>query len=161
MKLVIAGSAEFGGSYIRQVEAAAAAVPGVVLAGFQSGETLSQLFANAALFCLPSSHEGMPIALLEALGYGLPVLASDIPANLAIDLERRNYFPCGDIDALADAMRDKLEAPPSPEAVRTRASVAVQKYGWGGITEQTAALYEAVLSAGRNRLSATPQQSHL
>lgn len=160
LKLVIVGSAEFGGRYMRQVEAAAAEVPGVVMTGFQTGETLSQLFAHAALFCLPSSHEGMPIALLEALGYGLPVLASDIPANLAIGLEQRNYFPCGDIDALCEGLRRKLDAPPSPEVIRRRAGLAVQTYGWGSVTERTAALYDAVLSEGRSRVSAPQHQWH-
>jgi glycosyltransferase involved in cell wall biosynthesis len=59
LKLVIAGAADHAGSYQRNVEAAAAATPGVVMAGFQRGEALSQLYRHAALFVLPSSHEGM------------------------------------------------------------------------------------------------------
>ena len=108
MTLVIAGGSEHAGRYLEAVQAAAQAVPNVRLVGVQTGETLAQLYANAALFVLPSSHEGMPIALLEALGYGLPVLASDIAANLALDLGPDAYVPLGDTDALAGAMRAKL-----------------------------------------------------
>jgi len=36
---------------------------------------------NASLFVMPSYHEGLPIALLEAMSYDLDVVVSDIPAN--------------------------------------------------------------------------------
>jgi glycosyltransferase involved in cell wall biosynthesis len=43
------------------------------MAGFQSGLALRELHAQAGIFLLPSSHEGLPIALMEALRHGLPV----------------------------------------------------------------------------------------
>ncbi len=70
LKLALIGSAEYTAEYAGTVRARAAAVPGVVLTGALQGEELSALFSHAALFVLPSSHEGMPIALLEAMGYG-------------------------------------------------------------------------------------------
>ena len=41
---------------------------------------------------MPSYHEGLPIALLEAMSYNLNVLVSDIPANLEVGLKKENYF---------------------------------------------------------------------
>lgn len=144
LKLVIAGAADHAGHYQRAVEAAAAATPGVVMAGFQRGEALSQLYRHAALFVLPSSHEGMPMVLLEALSYGTTSLASDIDANLALDLGRDSYFPLGAVDALADAMRLKLAAP-NPAESAERAARVLDSFGWGAIVDRTMDVYESAL----------------
>jgi glycosyltransferase involved in cell wall biosynthesis len=114
------------------------------MTGFQSGGNLAALFSNAALFILPSSHEGMPIALLEALGYGLPVLASDIPANLEVGLPPEDYFPLGNIDALAAAIERKLAELYLPEEGRQRARRIEEQYGWSSIAERTAVVYRSL-----------------
>ncbi|MBK5569274.1 MAG: glycosyltransferase family 4 protein [Ensifer sp. SSB1] len=146
MRLVIAGGAEFDTPYVREVKTLAGEVPGVVLTGFQSGDRLAELFANAALFVLPSSHEGMPIALLEAMAYGLPLLASDIVPNRELDLASDEYFPLGDIDALASGITAKLAAPLSDDEVRERAAHAEATYSWTNVAQRTAAVYSALLA---------------
>jgi glycosyltransferase involved in cell wall biosynthesis len=85
-KLVLAGALDPPDDYIRAVLSLADTTPNIVLTDFQSGSALQELYANAGMFVLPSSHEGLPIVILEALSYGLPVLASDIPANLEVGL---------------------------------------------------------------------------
>ncbi|MCY1299309.1 Glycosyltransferase Gtf1 [compost metagenome] len=146
VRLVIAGGAEFETPYVREMRTLAAEVPGVVLTGFQSGDRLAELFANAALFVLPSSHEGMPIALLEAMAYGLPLLASDIIPNRELDLAPDEYFPLGDIDALAAGITAKLAAPLSDDDVRERAAHAEATYSWTNVAQKTAAVYSALLA---------------
>lgn len=42
---------------------------GVVLTGFIKGKKLHSLLTNCLCYCRPSSHEGLPIALLEAMSY--------------------------------------------------------------------------------------------
>ncbi|WP_199091268.1 glycosyltransferase, partial [Bosea sp. ASV33] len=148
LKLVIAGAADHAGAYQRAVEAAAAATPGVVMAGFQRGEALSQLYRHAALFVLPSSHEGMPMVLLEALSYGVPCLASDIDANLAVDLGPGGYFPLGAVDRLAEAMRAKLAAP-APAESAARAAQILGSFGWDAIVDRTMDVYESALLGWR------------
>lgn len=100
-KLAIVGASDHPDAYTQSVLDAIHAMPGVVATGFRAGLALRELYAHAGMFVLPSSHEGMPIAILEALSFGLPVVASDIPANLEIGLPVEHYFPLGDIDALA------------------------------------------------------------
>ena len=144
-QLVLAGGAEFETAYSREVVELAASVPGVVLTGFQRDARLASLFANAALFVLPSSHEGMPIALLEAMGFGLPVLASDIVPNRELRLAEEDYVPLGDIETLARKMGERLAAPlPEAESKALAARIAAT-YSWSGIAQKTHELYGALL----------------
>ena len=149
-KLVIVGKADHDSSYMREVEQAAAATPGVILAGFQYGAALAELYGRAALFVLPSSHEGMPIVLLEALSNGIPCLASDIDANLALDLGTENYFALGDLDALAEAMEQKLATPDTAHC-QARAIRIKDSYGWSPIVDRTITIYEDALAVWKPR----------
>lgn len=145
LRLVLAGDAEFKSAYAREVRKLAEETPGVVLTGFQSGEHLAELFANAGLFVLPSSHEGMPIALLEAMAYGLPVLASDIVPNTELGLAAECYFPLGNIEVLADAIAQRMQSLPGEDEMRSNAHEAATTYSWSGVAKKTDAIYRAAL----------------
>lgn len=133
-------------AYSKEVEALAKSA-GVVLTGFLKGAALQQIYTHAGAFVLPSSHEGLPIALLEALSYGLPVMASDIPANLAVGLEPTDYFRIGNLAELARGLR-RLSLLPRDERARAdrRRWVAAQ-YDWERIAKQTHALYWRIAQA--------------
>ncbi|WP_423594993.1 glycosyltransferase family 4 protein [Roseateles sp. MS654] len=65
------------------------------------------------LMVLPSRWEGMPLAILEAMSSGIPVIASDIPGNhhLVRDGSDGRLFPLDDADALAKATIDLIDDP--------------------------------------------------
>jgi glycosyltransferase involved in cell wall biosynthesis len=67
---------------------------------------MDRLYRDAALFVLPSRHEGMSNALLEAQAWGVPAVVSDIPGNRAVIDDGVNgmIVPVGDYHALADAI---------------------------------------------------------
>ena len=99
-KLVLAGDTDFEDDYSRKLKQMARE-KGVVLTGFIKGRKLHSLLSHTRCFVLSSSHEGLPIALLEAMSYHLPVIVSDIPANLEVGLKKECYFPCGNVEELA------------------------------------------------------------
>lgn len=144
-KLAIVGAADHQSPYVDQVKALAAKTPNVVLTGMQRGDDLAALYSNATLFVLPSSHEGMPIAMMEAMGYGLPVLASNITANLEVGLPEGDYFPLGDTQALAKQMAVKLDQPLSSKQAEVQSAEVAAIYGWSGIADQTLAVYQRLI----------------
>ncbi|MEO7558589.1 MAG: glycosyltransferase family 4 protein [Gammaproteobacteria bacterium] len=147
-KLVLVGAADHPDEYTRCIQARVAATPNVLCTGFQSGLALQELYAHAGLFVLPSSHEGLPIALLEALSFGLPVIASDIPANLEVGLDDDSYFPLGDTQALAALLR-KTTARAFTEEQRGRQRKWVkERYNWEAIALKT---YDTYLLACAKR----------
>jgi glycosyltransferase involved in cell wall biosynthesis len=141
-KLVLVGSG--AGEYTDKVQAAAREA-GVVLAGFQRGTALAQFYTHAGAFVLPSSHEGLPIALLEALTYGLPVIASAIPANVEIGLPATSYFPVGDVIALAGRLMAVAQVPLDEAARESRRHWVTEQYDWSRIAKQTYAVYHRVV----------------
>lgn len=144
-KLAIVGASDHPDAYVQSVLDAATRTPGVVCTGFQSGAKLAELFGHAGIFVLPSSHEGLPIALLEALSYGLPVIASDIPANLEVGLPPEHYFPLGDTTVLSERLIQYSLAPLDAEVRESRRQWVAGRYDWRRIAEQTLNMYRAAL----------------
>ncbi len=140
-KLVIAGAADHESDYARELIARAG--DRVIFAGVQSHATLKCLYQHCTLFVMPSHHEGLPIAALEAASCGAPMLLSDIPANLDIGLDPRNYFPVGDVAALTDMLdTDRAAFRIDSDAVRAR-------FSWDRAAEDTLAVYRSALAPGR------------
>lgn len=138
IRLAIAGDSDHEDGYSLSLKAKARE-NGVVLTGFIRGEKLNQLMSNASLFVLPSYHEGLPIALLEAMSYDLDVVVSDIPANRISALRSDDFFPAGDVRALSEALCRRCSAG------RTPRSYDLSPYDWDCIARRTVEVYEKVL----------------
>jgi glycosyltransferase involved in cell wall biosynthesis len=138
-KLVIAGKADHEDAYSRSLLAEAG--DRICFTGFQGHRELGILYRNASLFVLPSTHEGLPIAALEAASLGVPVLLSDIQPNLDIDLPADCYFPVGDIEAL----RGKILQPHA--AYRIDHEGIARRFDWSLVARETKDIYAAVCAA--------------
>lgn len=147
-KLAIVGASDHPDVYTRQVLETSANTPGVVCTGFQRGQGLRELYAHAGLFVLPSSHEGLPIAMLEALSYGLPVVASDIPANLEVGLPAEHYYPLGDVEALAARLSEFAARLLTSETRESRRAWVSERFDWRDIARRTKKVYQDMI-AGR------------
>lgn len=146
LQLVIAGDADHETEYSRRVKKMIATDKRIIHTGYITGEPLNQVFSHARLFVLPSFHEGLPIALLEAMSYGLPVLVSDIPANKEIALPEERYFRCGDVDHLQNAMERLLGQGLTEIEKEDMRRLIAEKYNWARIAEQTIEVYRKVLA---------------
>ncbi|KKW31910.1 MAG: hypothetical protein UY77_C0041G0004 [Candidatus Uhrbacteria bacterium GW2011_GWA2_53_10] len=145
IKLAIVGDGAFTDDYVQELRTLAASESSIVMTGLQTGENLEQLFTGAYAVVHPSVSEGLPIAVLEAMGYGKCVLASDIPENMELIASAGLQFKAGDVHDLAAQMVMLLTSPEQVKSVGEDARAFVAKhYDWEDIAEQTAYLYEAI-----------------
>ena len=115
---------------------------GVILTGFITGTAIGELYSNAGLFVLPSYYEGLPIALLEALSYEVPVLVSDIPQHKEIPLRSFRYFKVGDIKILSESLIDCFNRGIDAEERKKYISLLKKEYNWDDIAHQTLEVYK-------------------
>lgn len=136
-RLVIVGGADHESAYARKVRATGS--DRVIFAGLQDRATLRELYEHAALFVMPSYHEGLPIAALEAASCGTPMLLSNIQPNRDLALSDAHYFPVGDVEALAA----KLTA--STVAYAVDAADFRRRFDWDDVSSRTLGIYLAAL----------------
>lgn len=144
-KLVLVGGDDHNSAYAEQVREAVRLHANIVMTGKLLGNELGEVYAHAGVFVLPSSHEGFPIVLLEAMSYGLPTLASDIPGNLEVGMPINHYFRTGDVESLAELLRDFSSIKISE---RERASIServAQRFAWPEIGRLTLQVYRECL----------------
>lgn len=139
LPLVLVGDADHPDAYSERLKKQAMDTPNVIPTGFLNGVTLHSIFSQAGLFVLPSYHEGLPIALLEAMSWSLPVVVSDIPANVEPGLPDGCYFTTGSVPALAD----KLQEWRGHESVDY--SNLLSKYRWPDIADATLRIYQKIM----------------
>ncbi len=110
-ELVLAGDGPLRASLAAQAEAAGIA-PAVRFLGYQSGEQIRTHLAQARALVMASFAEGLPVVIMEALALGRPVVATyvaGIPELVRVG-ETGWLAPAGDTAALAEAMREVLQA---------------------------------------------------
>jgi glycosyltransferase involved in cell wall biosynthesis len=148
-KLLLVGGAQGSQRYANLVREHCAGNSAIINTGFLTSPEVQELLTHAGIFALPSSHEGLPISLLEAMRLGTPILASDIPANRETGLDEDCYFTVGDTDRLAERLREVAAATPAERAIMSeRLRTSCMRYDWGDIAESTMQVMKRV--AGRS-----------
>ncbi|MBI4003951.1 MAG: glycosyltransferase [Candidatus Omnitrophica bacterium] len=104
------------------------------------------------LFVLPSLEEGAPIAVIEAMAAGCPIVATAVGGvpELITDHETGLLVPPGDVDALAEAIAtlcaDRVLAARLGQAAKERFH---ERYDLRQVVRRTEALYERLLAHRR------------
>ena len=153
-KLVVAGSINPQTEYIRAVKEQAKGNDNIIFTDFVSGKTLASLYSNCFVYVPPSDIEGMPMTLMEAVGYDARVIVSDIAENTDCLDGYGNAFKQGDVTALKETLayclaHEALKAQDFKEnttaaAVQAQRAALKEKYDWNHITDQTLAVYQSV-----------------
>ncbi|MCI5138692.1 MAG: glycosyltransferase family 1 protein [Candidatus Electrothrix sp. AR1] len=118
-------------------------------------QNVSLYLQNARLFLLPSRIEGLSNALLEAMSWGLPVIVSDIPANLSLVRHRINGWavPVNDSRALADAVLTLLaDEALSQQLGRSARQEIEEHYTMDHIATRLTELYRVLMAKSRSNV---------
>lgn len=144
-KLVIVGKNAQTPEYEEYLKILSRGRENILFTGEQTGRNLRQLFANAYLFVQPSESEGMSIALLEAMGYGLMPVVSDIEANTEVVSDAGIVFKSKNTDDLRDKLAYLLNRPEEVFALGAQARKRISDhYSWDAIAKQTIQFYQSL-----------------
>lgn len=104
MRLLIGGNGEVEEARVRATELGL--LDSVEFLGWIDGERKSRLLSVADIFVLPSYYEGLPISLLEAMSWGIPIISTTVGGipELVRDGTSGILIEPGDVHALAHAL---------------------------------------------------------
>jgi glycosyltransferase involved in cell wall biosynthesis len=141
--LVIAGGGHFTDDYVESCRREAA--ENVRFLGPVYGDALAALQQHAALVVVPSSLEGLSIALLEAMSHGTAVLGSDIPENREVLDGVGETFRAGDAADLGRRLATTLADASRRQSMGAlgRERIAAE-YDWERVTDRTLELYRGL-----------------
>jgi glycosyltransferase involved in cell wall biosynthesis len=121
---------------------------GIVILPFVDRATLGAVYRRAAMALLPSDREGFGLPVVEALGCGTPVIASDIAVLREVGGDAVDYCAVGDVPAWRDAilrLADERTAQPERWQLRSDKGIArAADFSWSRYAAAVAEVYRAV-----------------
>ena len=149
LRVLVAGDGPMRAALDERIEARGLAAS---IAMLGRTDRVGDVLAAADLFVLPSFFEGLPLAVLEAMAAGLPVVATRIGGSedAVVDGVTGWLVPPGDPVALADAI-DAALADATVRACRGRAGQARyhEQFTAGRMARETEDVYRRVLGSVR------------
>lgn len=114
--------------------------------GWVDGIKKIDLLNKADVYVLPSYHEGLPISILEAMSYGIPIISTPVGGIPEIVNEDNGFLvQPGDVDALADKIMFFVRNPGSVQEMGKKSQEKVKPHLPDAVAESLTALYEQLL----------------
>lgn len=153
VKFILAGSgSEADEKAIRQLVDENGVAENVVFPGWVRGDEKDRLLREADVFFLPSYNEGMPMSVLDAMGYGLPVVSTNVGGIPKIVHDGVNGFCCeaGDVDTMANSIKQLIMNDKKRESAAYESMLIVkQKYSLESHLECLESVYARVYGKGK------------
>jgi glycosyltransferase involved in cell wall biosynthesis len=108
-------------------------VPNCHVAGLVSPTETARYYEDASVLCLPTTREAFGSAFVEALSYGLPVVATNLGAipEFVIDGETGYLIDYGDVNGLAERLIALLDDPALCRKLGKRGyALTKERYNW-------------------------------
>ena len=108
---------------------------------------IATILKKAAAFVFPSLSEGMPVALMEAMSSGVPIVGSNIPGvnDLVVDGVNGLLVPPRDSSSLAMAITSLMEDPKRRKRMSASARTSIiHDYSWSSVLQKIDAVYNEI-----------------
>lgn len=117
--------------------------------GWVSGDKKHELLSTCNIYILPSYHEGLPISILEAMNYQLPIISTPVGGTAEVVHEGINGFLVqpGDKQAIADRLMRFIDQPELPQIMGKASSLIVKEYLPESVFPKLQKLYESLLES--------------
>lgn len=104
VKFILAGSGEI--KQLKKLLKEKGLEKNVIFPGWVRDEEKDKLLRESDVFFLPSYNEGMPMAILDAMGYGLPIVTTNVGGIPKLVVDGRNGYTCnpGDVNGFAEKL---------------------------------------------------------
>lgn len=120
--------------------------------GYVPDDDLRCIYKHAKIFVFPSLIEGFGLPLLEAMGNGVPVIASRIPVIEEIVGDAAILVNAHDIESLSAAMKNVLIDADLQEEFTRKGLERVTMFSWDITAERTLAIYKKMADTRDRRI---------
>jgi glycosyltransferase involved in cell wall biosynthesis len=142
----IVGEGDFGASLqriARELE-----LQNIIFHGRADGAVLLDFYRKADVFVITSEHEGMPVAVLEAMAMGLPIIGTDAPGvrNLVDNNKTGLLVPLYGNKQLREALQEIISDQNLYRRMNHEAFKKAEAYSWDRILSKLVQLYNEILA---------------
>ncbi|MBE9011765.1 glycosyltransferase family 4 protein [Pseudanabaenaceae cyanobacterium LEGE 13415] len=143
-KLVFVGDSSDTSKFTTDLFKRSAGNSNVVFTGQLRGSLLAEIVRGAGLLVLPSNLEGLPLAMLEGMQEGVPIVASNIPPHQQLLEQGRGLiFEAGNLESCVQTLRAAIANPDQRRMMAEQAQTHVKRhYNWDQIATKTEQLYK-------------------
>lgn len=113
--------------------------------GWVSGEKKKELFSLADAYILPSYIEGLPISILEAMSFGLPILSTPVGGiPEVVDETNGILFTPGDKKKMADAIKSIVNNPQIGKSMGNASREKAVRYYPDNVASELIEIYNGI-----------------
>lgn len=123
----------------------------VAFPGFLDHEAKLQQFGAADVYINTNQIDNMPVSVLEAFAFGLPVVATAVGGmrDLITDGHNGLLVPDGDVRAMADAIRRLVRDPDLAKTLSANGRRLAEESSWERVRDQWFEVFEEIMPRRR------------
>lgn len=156
VRLVFAGPEVGRAEYLRAMANQVGVGDRITVLGPVDDSVLARLYRDATAFCLPSYGEGFGLPVLEAMSFGTPVVASNLPALREVAGDAALFAAPGDSASLAGELRRILGDRQLRDSLSRQGKERASLFTWDATAEATVRAYRAALGSSCNGSGENP-----